>query len=477
MNPRPKPLGKAPREIEKYSAVLVHGRLPDAKADWPDQEYPLTVEQEPINHHEVNQASRGRLPTRERGLYWSACALALACGLSWMTVGCRSVAPRQGASGRIHPRADIVVNSEQARLRMRALVQPYCGAIIASADRISAGTTNRVIRRGALVWKMEAVPGMRETLFQSNPFLAIADTWVFLWQMTDYFEKGPGRQALGSAAPRAVSTCQHLEDELRSVAAAFTRSGDVTSVSEFVRQWAMEHPIQYSIGSRESVLSHFTALEVQERFSMPEVAGNLVVTLDDLSRRLDIYSAQVPEQSRWQAELFAMDLAADYQFDQVLQLATNAVQSTAAAAESINRTIAPFEKTLAVAEAAPGTIAKERAAAIEAVHEEVTRAIEFGQQERLAVLKDLTTQRETALFELHRNITEERKALTRDMETLSFKAVDHALQRTALLAGLISVGLCAWTVVLLFLTRRLFTEKRRQVVDGCPQHVNQARNP
>jgi hypothetical protein len=352
-----------------------------------------------------------------------------------MTVGCRAVAPRQGSSGRIHPREDIVVNTEQARLRMRALVEPYCGAIVASADRISAGTTNRVIRREALLWKMEAVPAMRETLFQSNPFLAITDTWVLLWQMTDYFEKGPGRQALGSAAPIAVATCQHLEEELRSVAVGFTRSGDVTRISDFIRQWATEHPIQYSIASRESVLSHFTAFEIQEQFSMPEIAGNLVVTLDDLSRRLDIYSAQVPEQSRWQAELFAMDLAADYQFDQVLQLATNAVQSTAAAAESINRMMAPLEKTLAVAEAAPGTIAKERAAAIEA----------------------LTTQREAALVELHRNISEEREALTRDMETISLKAVDHALHRTALLAGLISVGLCAWTVVLLFLTRRLFT--------------------
>lgn len=356
---------------------------------------------------------------------------------------------------------------------MRALVEPYCGAIVASADRISAGTTNRVIRREALLWKMEAVPAMRETLFQSNPFLAIADTWVLLWQMTDYFENGPGRQALGSAAPMAAATCHHLEEELRSVAVGFTRSGDVTRVSEFARQWATENPIQYSIASRESVLSHFTAHEVQEKFSVPEVAGNLVVTLDDLSRRLDIYSAQIPEQSRWQAELFAMDLAADYHLNRAMPLAQNAVRSTAEVAESVNRLIAPFEKTLAVAEGAPEKIAKERAVAIEALHEEVSRAMEFGHQERLAVLEALTTQRKAALSELHRNITEQREALTRNMETITLKAVDHALHRTALLVGLIAIGLCAWTVVLLFLARRLFTEKRRQVMDGCQQPIKQ----
>ena len=210
---------------------------------------------------------------------------------------------------------------------------------------------------------------------------------------------------------------------------------------------------------------------------MPEVAGNLVVTLDDLSRRLDIYSAQIPEQSRWQAELFAMDLAADYQLNQAMPLAQNAVRSTADIAKSVNRLIAPFEKTLEVAEAAPETIARERAVAIEAFHGEVSRAMEFGHQERLAVLEALTTQRKAALSELHRNITEERKALTQDMETISLKAVDHALYRTALLAGLILVALCAWTVVLLFLARRLFTDKRRQVMDGCQQPINQERTP
>lgn len=391
---------------------------------------------------------------------WPACALAFLCGLASMTAGCRATAPRQGLGGTIHPREDVAVNVEQARLRMRALVEPYCGAVVASADRISADTTNRVIRREALLWKIEAVPAVRETLFHSNPFLSIVDTWVLLRQMTDYFEKGPGKQALGSGALAAVVTCQELEEELRTIAASFTRSGDVTRVSDFVRQWAADHPIRHSIASRESVLSYFTSREIQETFSVPEAAANLVVTLDDLSRRLDIYSAQVPEQSRWQAELLAMDLAADYQLDQAMPLASNAVYSIAQVAEAANRIAAPFEKTMAVVEAAPETITKERAATVAALHGEVSRAIEFGQQEEAAVLEGLTKQRKAALLELHQNIAEERQALTRDMETISLKAVDHAVRRMALWSAILSVALGAWTVVLLFLTRRLFSMKR-----------------
>jgi len=389
-----------------------------------------------------------------------AFALALMAGLALVAAGCRSVAPRQGPAGRVHPRQDVAVNTEQARLRMRTLVEPVCGAIVASADSISAGTTNRAIRREALLWKIEAVPAMREALFQSNPFLAAGDSWVLSWQMIDYFEQGPGKQRLGDAAPMAVATCRQLEQELKGVAASFTRSGDVTRVGEFVRQWAAEHPIRHSIASRESELSYFTDRQIQEKFSVPEAAGNLVVTLDDLSRRIDTYSAQLFEQSRWQAELFAMDLAADYQLDQAVPLAKEAVESTAEVAKAVDRMVAPLEKTVAVAENTPEMITKERGATIEALRGEVTRAIEFGQQERIVFIEELTKQRDAALLELHRNIIEERKALTRDVEEISLKAVDHAVFRMAQLAAVMFVVAFASVVLLLFLIRRVFSSRR-----------------
>jgi hypothetical protein len=97
----------------------------------------------------------------EWALHWPVGALALVGGLALITAGCRSTAPRQGASGHIHPREDVIVNAEQARLRMRTLVEPFCGAIVASADRIGAGTTNRAIHREALLWKIEALSGRR----------------------------------------------------------------------------------------------------------------------------------------------------------------------------------------------------------------------------------------------------------------------------------------------------------------------------
>jgi hypothetical protein len=187
------------------------------------------------------------------------------------------------------------------------------------------------------------------------------------------------------------------------------------------------------------VVSYFTRRNLQETFSVPEAAGDFVVTMNDLSRRFDIYSGQLLDQSRWQAELFAADLAREYHFD---------------------KTAADFDKTAAVLDTAPQLIDSERGAIQQAVHEEVSRTIQFAQQEMTAMFDEVKKEETAALLELHRNISEERTAFTQDLEQLSFKVVDHAFLRIAQLAGGIVLVIFAGFVVLLYLTRRLFLARQ-----------------
>ena len=135
-----------------------------------------------------------------RCLHRYSFALTLLAGLALMAAGCRMATPAPVREN-VHAADDLAANEQQIRLRIRALVEPYSGSIVETADRIRAGTTNRAIRREALLWKIEAVPALREALFRPNPLVAIGDTWVLIWQMTDYFEKGRGKQALGAASP------------------------------------------------------------------------------------------------------------------------------------------------------------------------------------------------------------------------------------------------------------------------------------
>jgi hypothetical protein len=84
--------------------------------------------------------------------------------------------------------------------------------------------------------------------------------------------------------------------------------------------------MRQSIAGRESILSHVMEREWATSFSTGDAVGNLMVSVDDLNRRLEIYSAQLLEQSRWQAELFLMDFTREHQWEKALPLAEQAVK-------------------------------------------------------------------------------------------------------------------------------------------------------
>lgn len=358
---------------------------------------------------------------------------------------CRIAPPRRQGDVKVHSERDFSVNTEQMRLRMRSLVQPLTGLIITSADQIIAGTTNTAIRRQALLWKIDAVPALREALFQPNPKTAIFDAWVMSIQMNDYFEKGAGKQALGEAHGIAVTTCRHLEAELARIAASFTISGDVSRAQDFARRWASEHPIRGSIASRASTLSRATEKDMPGSFSTREVVSDAAVTLDDLNRRIEIYSAQLVDQARWQVELFGLDMTSQFQFENILPLAERATTSASRASEAVEQLLPAIKRSLALVEKSPTLVAGEREAAFAAIHAELTRTMTFVQEERIAVVQDV---RDT--------IVQEHKALTPELSRISLKVVDHVFVRAVELCAAVLVALLVGVIALLFVFRRRF---------------------
>lgn len=377
-------------------------------------------------------------------------ALLLAVG----ACGCRFAMPEPKMKASVHAQKDVAANYNQIRLRVRAMVGPACGLIEQAADQIIAGTTNAAVQRAALLWKIEAVPALRAALFQPDPYTAQFDSWVLCNQMKDYFETGPGQAALGESSRIAVAACRRLEDQMNQVAASMTISGDVTKGRAFAKKWAREHPIHHSIADRESTLSRVLERDSSGNITTGQAVTEITTTVDDLNRRLEIYSDQLFRQGRWEAELFKSELMSELPVAQALPLAERAVKSAEQAVATVDRLAPAIERAVGVTENAPKLIASEREAAIKALQDELTRTIKFVQEERVAALDRLTIERLAAIKDLQVTVVAERKALTQDLEQISLKVVDHAFWRAAqLLAAvlvLLAIGLVA---VLIFLKR------------------------
>jgi hypothetical protein len=70
-------------------------------------------------------------------------------------------------------------------------------------------------------------------------------------------------------------------------------------------------------------------------------------------------------------------------------------------------------------------------------------------------------ERESVIKELQEAMSEERKLLTADAEQISLKVVDHAIFRVAELVGVALIAVFVEIILLLWITRRLLSERRR----------------
>lgn len=382
-----------------------------------------------------------------------------------------------------HPAEDLAVTPNQIRLRMRSLVEPFAGEIEQAADTITAGTSDRALKRAAIQWKIEGVPAIRGTLFQPDPFTAVFDTWVLTYQMANYFQDGPGRAAFGRAAPLALDTSLKLEAEVAEVATSFTKSGDISKVRSTAKQWAIDHPIRYAIRDRETALSRVTERDAGVEWSAGEVVAEMAATADDLHREIQIYSSHIFRQARWEAELLKLDLPTD----EVLPLAERAVKSSERAATTLEQltpsiTVAANAAAKAADAASdasskvpadiPALVASERAAAVDAVTEDLRKTLTFLQGERIATLRQISDERIAAMnqfsderFAVMKDLRviadDERLAVSKDVEQAGLRVVDHAAWRLAQIAAGTVVAVFVGAALLIFLTRRLFIKPKK----------------
>jgi hypothetical protein len=245
-----------------------------------------------------------------------------------------------------------------------------------------------------------------------------------------------------------------MEEEFTRIVGSMTISGDVSTARAFAGKWAAEHPIQHTIANRETTLGRVLERNAASFYSTGEVMAEVTTAVDDLNRRLELYSDQLFRQARWEAESFKSELLSDLKMDQVLPLAERAVNSAEHAVATVDRLAPTVEQALGAVEGISTLLLSERTAVLKALQDELTRTIKFVQEERIVALEHLTKERIAALNDMRETVIEERKALTQDIEHLSLKVVDHAFWRATQLLTLLFVALFVALVAAFFALKR-----------------------
>ena len=290
------------------------------------------------------------------------------------------------------------MKTSELRFRVRSLAMPIVSHIEVAADRIIVTSSDSAVRDQALLWKIEAIPIVYRSILQSDPAVALLDTWAFVFQMRNYFENGPGRSALGKSYRIAVDSC----DDINRMILALAREVRPDITGKKVREWAQSHPIMGPISGRTSVEIIFAKDMAEKDMDALAAAGAAVEGLNDLTLRIDLYAAFLPKAARWQAELLLSDLRAR----ETLQALTSGI----ARLESV-------ERMTELADGIPVLVSKEREIII-------------------------------------REIQAYSDRLSQDLEDRSRRIIDHAFLRALQLFGVIALVLFICLFVLVRALRR-----------------------
>src|SRR5206468_9623352 len=108
-------------------------------------------------------------------------------GLILFLPSCISRTTRKSSS--INRLKRVEVSAAVLSSRNQSLLALYSSEIEGAADKIILESPSPVTRREALVWKAEAIPILQTSLLNTDPVVAVADTWAFMFQMNAYLEQ------------------------------------------------------------------------------------------------------------------------------------------------------------------------------------------------------------------------------------------------------------------------------------------------
>lgn len=310
--------------------------------------------------------------------------IALCTGSIGLLAGCSSMILGSPKAPENVP--GLTVTSDQLRIRTRVMVKPLAGMFIEAFESIYDQAEDPTVRYAAIQFQTEIVPAIREACFTPSAVVAILDVWALSFQLITFFETGPGAEQLGDYAPIALTAAIRMREYIEKVGDGLATDEVDEKADGIIEGWADENPINNSIASRECITNQVTKLTKAMGLSLGDVVDTMVTSVDDLNRKLDIYSDQLPKQARWEAELFTMGTLDELNLDESLVRIPELLDASLA--------------TLEVAQSLPEVVESERTLILDAVRAEVAVSLETLQAERQAVMKQVSLERELVLAEV-----------------------------------------------------------------------------
>jgi len=249
-------------------------------------------------------------PIRGASALFVCAALTLGCESMMSTV--RSL-PVPGRSDRI--------TEEELHNEVLAAANRFSAGISAAGDAIALGTRDRGIRRNTLLWKIRLVPLVQRAGVAPKGSQGLLGLLVLAAAQRRYLDEGEGRSLFGEQQGLARDVAQSIEKDLEATIARILPARDAERLTQQVDQLVSANPIRgvFMLGTAQSgfasareagTFDWFLSAPLAPFRALQGVESGAAATheFNTTARQLGDIAASLPEETRWQLELFVYDL-------------------------------------------------------------------------------------------------------------------------------------------------------------------------
>jgi hypothetical protein len=285
----------------------------------------------------------------------------------WLTSACASLPGGRFVAGVVTGGggSSSLITQQELREELLRYASRFEATVIATADTISAGTSDPVIERRALRWKLGVTPVVNQAAFMPEPEASYVAMLAVATSMHDFLTIGGGVDAFGDQQQLAVDASTDLLAGAVELGERFLTKKELARVTGEVEGQVRKRPIRGEFVAEQvqslatetaasPIFDWVTAIPLSPFRALQGVdeGAQAIREFNETAMQFSRTVAGMPNLIRWNLELLALDIsqqgdigASLKNFDALARSAESISLTATALPETLRELLAEAERT------------------------------------------------------------------------------------------------------------------------------------
>ena len=191
------------------------------------------------------------------------------------------------------------------RVYTHTYISTFFSELEDAVDSLKQVTNDPKIIGQSLVWLMNNESAVQGAVFQVDPKVALADTWLLSIQMVDFLEHH-GKKYFGDYTPILLEPTQQLNTQITQAAQRMLNHKEYETMQNFVSEQSHRHRITEINYTREPIYAQWLQYNNMPDTSAISTVGSLSQVIACFSDRFSVMGGQIGKIAQWQLELASL---------------------------------------------------------------------------------------------------------------------------------------------------------------------------